>query len=297
MTPDGARAVVADVMGQDAVCAVALQGGLINHVFRVGLADGRTVVLKHAPAHVVTAPSIALDPGRVRVEAAAMRAVGPPRVPRVLAQVDSVLLMEDLGDLPDIVEWVSSAGDGNAWGTLAEWLRGLHDGPALGIHNASMQCTRLDVQYRSVGAWLGPLGVPDGARLAARALALGRRWLRPGPCFVMGDLWPPSVRVRPDGSLVIIDWEMSTQGHRGQDLGHFCAHLALGAHRGTVSSDAESRFCAAYGPVSAETTRDMAVHAGCELLTRSVGAFPMPLTTDQQDAVVQDGLARLRGAG
>ena len=45
----------------------------------------------------------------------------------------------------------------------------------------------------------------------------------------MGDLWPPSVLVRPGGGLVLIDWEMCTRGQRCQDVGHLAAHLWLGA--------------------------------------------------------------------
>lgn len=43
------------------------------------------------------------------------------------------------------------------------------------------------------------------------------------PCLVHGDLTPGNVRVRPDGSLMLLDWEYAHAGGRWDDLAALCA--------------------------------------------------------------------------
>ena len=72
MTPEQACAHVGKRLGRAALSAEPLSGGLLNHVYRVYLDDQSTVVLKHSPPYVASAPQIPLDPGRSRIEATAL---------------------------------------------------------------------------------------------------------------------------------------------------------------------------------------------------------------------------------
>lgn len=275
--------------------ATALAGGLVNHVFRVRLVGAGSVVLKHAPPYVATRPQVPLDAGRAEVEAAALAWVGSRGgpVPGLLAAAGPTLLMEDLGDLPHLGAFLRAGGDVVVLDRLARWLRALHDGPAPELFNRSIQETRLALQYGPAGAWLAAAGVRDGRRLGAALRRLGERLLEPGDCFVMGDLWPPSVLVDDGGGFALIDWEMATVGRRCQDVGHLLAHLdLLAASGGPALAD---RFVAAYGPVSVDDDRDTALHRAAEVLARTVGSFPMADLGDDTRAVLVDrAAARIR---
>lgn len=279
--------------------AEPLSGGLLNHVFRVFLKSGETVILKHAPPFVAAAPELPLDPARATVEAQALAHVGPPVAPRLLLSEGPILLLEDLGPLPDLASWLQAGGDPGVVARLARWLRALHEGPVPAIDNRAVQQTRLAVQYRQVEGWLQALGAADAAVLGQAAVDLGLRWLEPGPAFVMGDLWPPSVLVRESGAVHVIDWELSTPGWPAQDLGHLVAHLALGALRGQLQDGLPEAFLRAYGPISAQTRAELELHAGAELLARTSGPFALPgipATTRQRAGA--EALRRLRrGAG
>lgn len=278
--------------------AARLSGGLLNHVFRVHEPDGCSVVLKHAPPHVAAAPHIPLDPRRAAVEAAALRAVGPPVAPRLLAHDGATLVLEDLGPLPHLGAWLAAGGDAAVLDWLGAWLRRLHDGPVPSIDNRAVQQTRLAVQYQEVQGWLESEGVSEAAALGARAVALGERWLEPGPCFVMGDLWPPSVLIGGAASVHVIDWELAVAGWPAQDLGHLVAHLALGAACDGLDHGLAERFLAAYGPVAEDTHRELWVHAGAELLARVLGPFARPgVPSGQRAAVVENALMWLSLGG
>ncbi len=289
MDEAAAAAWVAERLGWPGV-AERLHGGLLNHVFRVRATEGRprSVIVKHAPPHVATAPHIPLDQSRARFEAAALLAAqGRPSrsigSPVLRAAEGATLAMEDLGDAPDLATWLLGGGDRKVLTDLGIGLRGLHqrsDAPAL--FNQPVQRTRLDVQYRQVGRLLHETGVRDADVLGARALALGERLCEPGHCWVHGDVWPASVLVVRD-RVVLIDWELTTRGHRCQDLGHILAHLWMLTERRDLDPTACRRLLGAYGPISDADMEDTAVHMGCEILARSIGPF--------QDGYLYDGLS------
>lgn len=297
MTPAEAMAVVQSRTGRDPVRAVPLEGGLLNHVFRVAFADGDTVVLKHAPPYVARLPHVPLDPARSGIEARALRLQDGRRAPRLVDAFEHTLLIEDIGTAADLTTWLARGGDPSVLDRLAAWLRALHDGPAPPWSNPSVQQTRLELQYRPAVGWLGALGLPDAAALGAALSALGDRFLRGGPHFVMGDLWPPSVRVRSATDFVVLDWELATRGHRAQDVGHLMAHLELEAVVGALPRGLSDRFLAAYGALSTVEERDVGLHAAAELLARTVGAFPRAgLSPAARHAVVERAVQRLRAA-
>jgi len=275
-----ARAHAEERLGRRTSRAQRLRGGLLNHVHRVWFADrAGSVVVKHAPPHVASAPGIQLDPSRSGFEAEGLRwagARGDPRVvvPRVLDAVPGTLVLEDLGDLPDLGVWLAAGGDGAVLDRLGGWLGGVHaDTGAPGLWNRSVQQTRLAVQYEPVAERLAGLGVPDAATLGARAVALGERLLARGPELVMGDLWPPSVLIGHDATVYVIDWELCTLGRACQDLGHLSAHLWMGGHRGRWSRGLPARFLAAVRSRAPERPEDTAVHFACEVLARAAGPF------------------------
>ena len=295
MTPEQACAHVERRLGRAALSAEPLSGGLLNHVYRVYLDDRSTVVLKHSPPYVASAPQIPLDPGRSRIEATALEALGGQQVPVLLDTSPPVLILEDLGDLPDLTDHLERGGDPAILASLARWLRALHDGPAPAIGNRSVQQTRMDLQYSAAEGWLDSLGVPDAASLGAALRALGERFLAGGAHFVMGDLWPPSVLVRANGRFVVIDWELATRGYRAQDLGHLAAHLELESATGRLRPGLAGVFLDAYGPLSVRETRETALHQGAELLARTVGAFPRhDLTPPIRSRLVGVALEHLR---
>ncbi len=283
-----------------------LAGGLLNHLWRVPV-GGTTVIVKHAPPHIASAPEVPMNPSRIAFEARALAALAPGgrlagvadddvRPPRLL-DFDAgaaVAVLEDLGPLPHLGEELAAGRrlDGPA-AALGRFVGRLHRatlddrGLAADFDNRPVQRTRLDVQYRAVEGMLEAARVADATTLGARVADLGERLLGPGRCLLMGDLWPPSVLVAGDG-LRVIDWELTHFGRPAQDLGHLAAHLWMLEHRAGTAAAAEAArgawtaFVVGYGDgagddarelLDGETRRDLDLHAGAEMLVRSVGPF------------------------
>jgi hypothetical protein len=304
----------AEIAARAAACTPQLRllgpwerlGGLVNVVHRVRAAPAASVIVKHAPPHLASAPEVPLSPKRLAFEHSALRALAPGgslagalgsrvRAPLALGAdlASAVLVMEDLGERPDLAAALSAqpALSGELHG-LGAALAGLHLCSAgraellAAFDNADVQATRLRVQYEPVGEWLAAAGVPAAAELGARAAALGRALLEPGRCVVMGDLWPASV-LAGDGELGLIDWEFVHYGRPLQDVAHLAAHLWMHEHRAPDRELARgfarartgfltgyaSRLRAAQGLFDAAELADAAVHAGCEILARTLGPF------------------------
>lgn len=301
---------------------VALSGGNLNYVWRVQSVRG-PVIAKRSPPFAAAVPSLALSPRRLLLEARALRAFEKPpllgitegavRPPRLLGFCRKawLLLEEDAGPGPDLSQ---SLGDPATFRRLGAFIAGLHResfGSAALRHrfaNLDVQRTRLASQYAQVGAFAERAGAQDAAAIDARALALGQRWLEPGRCLVMGDLWPASVLPR-QGGLRLIDWEFATFGSPAQDVGHLVAHLLLlGFATGTqrAAADATDAFLAHYRVGlreqfhevwDEEVHRDAGLHIGCELLARASGPFRATVTLepDALGALTKVALAALRG--
>ena len=304
-----------------AVCAVGfggrvetLPGGRVNHVWRVHSGPGaspRSAVLKWAPPWVASVPQMALDDRRILFEARALAALerhprlsgisdDHVRAPRLLATFEDrrAILMEDLGDLPDLATWLRSSGadEGAAYGygrLLGDFIGRLHlnsmEDVALArrLDNRGVQRSRLGNQYAAVVGYAERARLPDAGDLGRRAVTFGELLQRPGTCLVMGDLWPPSILIA-QRELRLIDWEFATYGRPAQDVGHLAAHLWMQAHRAPDPSSAArwrsllQSFFHAYGEalgpqrkrlMGAADRAESAVHFGAEILTRTVGAF------------------------
>ena len=283
-----------------------LAGGLLNHVWRV---PGRpaSVIVKHAPPHIATAPDVPLDPSRLLFEAWALAALGeggmlemvatPEARPPRLYDVDEdafVLVMEDVGTVPDLGTWLRQERPvGDLGSVLGAFIGRLHrasfgdEALAQSFHNLPVQATRHAVQYCAVEGLLQNAGMEEAAALGARAVALGEQLQQAGRCLIQGDLWPPSVLVTPEG-LRLIDWEFAHFGHPAQDLAHFAAHCWMHAHRApnaaveVVARGLLGDFLRSYAKALGDQTADLltpdvldacAVHFGAEILVRTVGAF------------------------
>lgn len=276
----------------------------------------RPVVVKYAPPHVARDPSIALSQERILFEARCLHALGPHgplaetassgvRAPALLDLDERafVIVMEDVGDGPHLGEWIARGELGRTVGrALGHFLGDLHVRShgdlmlAERFDNQAVQATRAQVQYQAVEAMCREAGLRDAQLLGKAARDLGERLQRPGRCLVMGDLWPPSLRMASSG-LRIIDWELAHYGNPAQDFAHLAAHLWMGAH--TCGRRRESdefsatlqAFLEAYSAsvrripsriLDREVLRDAAVHIGAEILIRTVGPF--------QDGSLYDGL-------
>lgn len=299
-----------------------LLGGSLNFVWRVHCATG-SVVVKRAPPYVASLPHLPLSSRRLLFEAGALRLFedGPlkhmvsdaARPPHLLGldEASSLLVEEDVGPGSDLSDALD---DVLALSRLGTFIGDLHretaDSPDLArqFDNADVQRARLETQYAHIAEFAMRAGADDAVTLGDSAVALGRRFLAPGRCLVMGDLWPPSVLPRATG-VRIIDWELAHFGSPAQDVGHLLAHLTL---CGAIENSAEtataamSQFLIAYRkalgsqlPVlwDPEVARDTGLHFGAELLARAWGPFRMvalETSPDLRRAVTEHGLMALR---
>ena len=304
-----------------------LAGGNLNYLWRVPTSRG-PLIAKRAPPFAAAVPTLALSRLRLLIEARVLRLFdrapllavcgGGVRPPRLLGFCRSawLLLEEDAGPGADLAQ---SLGDRALFGRLGAFIASLHR-ETLGaatqrrrFANRDVQRARLASQYAQVGAFAERSGARDAAALGAEALALGRRWLEPGRCLVMGDLWPASVLPRA-GALRIIDWEFATFGSPAQDIGHLVAHLLLlgltSSQNGasTLAAAAAEAFLSSYRAVLGARFRDVwdegvhrdaGLHLGCELLARAWGPFRVTdaLPEARLLALTAAGLAALRDCG
>ncbi len=304
-----------------------MQGGTLNKVWRVP-GTPASVIAKYAPPHIASAPEVPLDLERLHVSARCLALFAPGaslaelatpacRPPERLGwdAEAPLLVMEDLGDLPDLGSWLHDAPPtskaADAGTRLGTFIGQLHartyddDTLAEAVANPAMQATRHAVQYSQVGAFLEAAAIDDAEALGQRAIALGERFQQPGRCMIMGDLWPRSVLVDTGAAdtmeVRLIDWELAHYGHPAQDIGHIAAHCWMLAHRAPshiaehVAHACFRQFLARYqGAVQgerpeavaafcgAEVRRTAALHMGCEILARTTGAF--------QNGYLYDGL-------
>ena len=278
-----------------------LSGGHLNYVWRVA-AEPRALIVKWAPPFAAAQPAVPLDPGRILIEAASLELLGPggrlealcTGALRAPARIDldterHVLVMEDLGTLPDLGRLLKTgcvpAGTGRALGRFIGELHARTEGDAAlaaAFDNAAVQEARLDVQYRAIGSMLSQAGIAAPPAAARRAARLGERLTGAGRCLIMGDLWPDSVLVQ-GRRLRLIDWELAHFGQPAQDVGHLLAHLWMHAHRGAAQGVPLARsFLEHYVDALGDRARsfaddrfraDCAVHEGAEIIARCLGPF------------------------
>ena len=282
-----------------------LPGGLMNHVWKVPC-DPEPVILKHAPPYIATVPDIELNDSRIIFEAEALQAfseedalssVPTPstRPPKLLFRHDEshVIVTEDIGESIDLTVWLSHSQNKNGrFGSfLGQFIGALHNESfnaaafAQRFNNHPIQQTRYTVQYESVGSLCSEAGIEDAEDLGLKARQLGTRLLQEGSCVIMGDLWPASIHITPNG-LRIIDWEFVHYGNPAQDLAHLAAHLWMLQHRLPESKESVlsfwKQFIEAYELEISQIHdalwtppifEDASIHFGSEILVRTIGPF------------------------
>jgi len=284
-----------------------LEGGNLNHVWRIK-GQENSLIIKWAPAHITNNPEVPLSPKRLHFEAQALELftegelletlgsdkVRPPRRLHFDRRYH-LLIMEDVGSLPTLSEWIHLKDHTEVGKTLGCFIGQLHkltvNNEILDkqFNNTDIQQTRLKVQYNPAADYLSKTGLDKAIsnQVSQKTKTLGQKLLEPGRCLVMGDLWLPSVLVN-EGRLRIIDWEFVHYGRPLQDVGHFAAHCWMQAHSSS-SKERYELFKKLWGNfwnqyqqtlddtgkllLSGDEMQNMATHAGAEILVRTVGPF------------------------
>jgi len=294
----------------------SVEGGLLNHVFRLS-GEPNSIIAKYTPPYVASNHEIPLDPGRQDLEAGALDLfrknnllfsllTGYLRVPQLIAHDSErhILFMEDAGpgtiSLDQLLH--PESGDKKLGTVLGNFIAELHAKTsgntrlARSMNNTSIQKTRYMVQYQPSAHYFLKAGIADYESLGRQLELLGREFLRPGICLIMGDLWPRSL-IWNGNSWYLIDWEFSHYGSPAQDTGHMLAHLWMLEHRSADPKRAK-RFTEirnAYLETYQEKIENLnptlfatdikkraVLHAAAEILARTTGAF--------QDGYVYAGL-------
>jgi len=284
---------------------MALEGGLLNHVWRVPTQSG-SVIVKHAPPYIATQPEVALPCERAHFEAQALETLGQGlwdsdlTIPTLYDYDDeaNILVMQDAGPLPNLREQLidSSFSDvdaqrigrqlGSFIGNLHQYTLG-QSSFAKRFHNIEIQKVRKGVQYHMPLEVLSNWTVP-ATDVLEKMDQMGTAIMQAGQCMIMGDLWPQSILVARH-KVWIIDWELTHYGFRVQDVAHLLAHLWMiwdraknqvakarivtlaCAFRQTYEKhiDQEVAPLQMEGPVS----HPIATHISTEVLQRVIGNF------------------------
>ncbi|MDR9417150.1 MAG: phosphotransferase, partial [Gracilimonas sp.] len=281
-----------------------LSGGNINFVWR---AEGKekNLILKYAPPHIATDPNVPLSEKRIDFEARVLRNLGKGGSLHSITKArirppewygfdpeHSLLIMEDVGHFKELQK---ATGSPQKIGMrLGRFIGKLHrstyqdQGLKENFHNIEIQKVRNQLQYQPAHNYLGSADSEVIEAVKEKCQDLGKRLFKPGKCLVMGDLWPPSVFVRNEDELRLIDWEFVHYGRPIQDVAHFAAHCWMWSqtnfeennrkfwmtlwesfwriYQNTLGTDFE-KLC------NKGELRDFNIHAGAEILIRANGAF------------------------
>jgi aminoglycoside phosphotransferase (APT) family kinase protein len=230
-----------------------LDGPGKSRVYRIERGDGTTVVVKRCPA------------GAGRVERAALRALasaGSVSVPRLLGVAedpDPTMIwhvLEDVGDcLPDLARATERR-------AALAFLASLHDAdPGGGEEVLPVR----DIEYylalaaearENIDATPATHRDPELDSILAATASMLRRLTDDLVCgspaaFVHGDATVKNMRVRPDGTVVLFDWEHAGVGSIGVDLCNLVrddddVSTYLGLRNGVVTAE-ELRGAVAVG--------------------------------------------------
>lgn len=289
-----------------------LSGGYLNSVWRVS-AIPQSLVVKQAPPYIASQPEVPLDPERILFEGEALSLFMPGnslhellsnsvRVPELVTmdEKNHLLIMEDLGNLPDLSGWLHQNDPKDEGKRLGSFIARLHrytfENADLKkrFNNKVIQQTRFALLYDAVEDMLKRAGVADYEILGEKVRMMGKKFLKPGLCLTMGDLWPSSILV-DNGKLGLIDWEFCHFGYPAQDVGHLLAHLWMQAHctpdriiAGRFRTFRQQFLNSYFSEVSEpelqneSVRKDIHLHSASEILARTMGSF--------QNGYLYDGL-------
>jgi hypothetical protein len=213
--PDDVRAAIADRLGSPVVTAENQRGGFSPGLAaRCRLADGRRCFIK--------AVSPEPNPGTPwlhRQEATVAAAL--PRdlpVPRLLEVLDDgtwiVLVFEEVDGVPPATPWTLD-GLAAALATLADLAERTTPCPVEGLPSfVELHGPSLDGFRRLAGGGRGLPVDPWVARHLDTLAELEGRWapVASGTTLVHADVRADNLLVRPDGSVVVVDWPGACTG-------------------------------------------------------------------------------------
>ena len=292
---------------------VKLSGGLLNYVWRIKGDTGSiypSLIAKWAPPFIASNPQIFLDPGRIIIEANALKTFGKSgslshltnekiRLPEFVFMdtTHNILIMEDVCNCPDLAEWIQyPQEDEKAYSIgkrIGTFIANVHrysanqSDLALQFFNQRIQKTRLEVLYQNVKMYAQKAHLENADDVGNAALAYGKLLQSPGKVIIMGDLWLPSIIVSGE-ELRIIDWELAHYGRPSQDVGHLAAHLWMHIHRPPSKYTADNARLILQGFLEnyrttlgkdfdrifgVDAVQESSIHFGSEILARTVGYF------------------------
>jgi len=173
-----------------------LSGGFLNYVWRVQGrkgSDPESFIVKWTPAYIASAPDVPLDPARIFIEASAMslfekgealeeisqNGIRPPRLYH-LDKERQLLFMEDLGQSPNLGDWLQSPHtqlEAETIGrSLGEFIGALHKSTAHQslfarmFNNVQIQRTRLDFQYKNIQPYAARAGLSNADEIGKQAV-------------------------------------------------------------------------------------------------------------------------------
>lgn len=195
-----------------------MRGSQINRlsVFK----DSRGVFVRREWPSIKIAQALGISP---ETEVAAQRLAAAQGVAPPVIEFDPVrrfMLMPFIEGSPLESDWILRRNRRTAVRELLERLRGI----------SSTALPSLDLARRlgELQQRLARKNPPRAARWAKdveAALAQATSVISAGDILVHGDLNPPNIIVRLDGSLCLIDWEYAHSGHGDEDLAGLAASL------------------------------------------------------------------------
>lgn len=284
----------------------SLEGGNLNHVWRLP-GEEQNLVIKYAPPYIASDPEVPLSSKRIEFEARALKLFRDPNMLHKLASKkirppeylhfdsqSSLLIMEDVGNLPDLQQWLTGNNDTSVIGNrLGRFIGTLHRSTFRSkelqdrFDNKDIQQTRNQIQYQPAADYAKKNINLIESEFRSEIESLGKQLLEPGRCLIMGDLWPPSLLLG-GRDMRIIDWEFVHYGRPLQDVGHWAAHCWMQAHTGSSGKHAQEwrhiweSFWEAYKKATGELFAELfdeqelnliTSHIGAEILIRAAGPF------------------------
>jgi len=260
-------------------------GGVSAEVLALSFGDRRLVV-KRALARLRVAQEWLSSPGRVLVEADAMRfahRIRPDNVPEIIDVDEETLVIVMTAAGPEMRNWKSELLGGVTDPTLGRSL-----GTALADWHSASSADQDVLRRFADRRHFSDLRVAPFFQtvaqvhrdLAARIGAVVDRMMGRSVCLVHGDFSPKNVLVA-GGSFWVLDWEIAHIGDPTFDLAFLVSHLACKAiHRPADAARYRAcaeAFLASYFDRSsvAVDTGDLVFQVGCLLLARVDGKSPV----------------------
>jgi 5-methylthioribose kinase len=297
----------------------ALGDGNINWVRRFRTASASRVVKQARPA-LERFPQYHAPTERIVYEARYTEVATPYDFEGICPRIlffdpdERVLVLEDLGEAERLDSALSRGADVSpAAAAIAAFLGRVHSGTHgadLASRFANDEMRRLHgdhifhLPYRPNDFPLSPAlerrarEIQADSDLVARIDAAYARYLEPRGSLVHGDVQAANVMIAASGPK-LLDAEIAHVGDPAFDIGQLLAHLLLPAiARGQptpgrrAAEVAWSAYRSGAGPSGAARFASVAVHAGIELLRRTLGAARVPAVERDEagQAVVDTGL-------